>query len=206
MELDFKNSIWQLTEPGQSAMGRADVIRKFARDYRWRPSDEIVSYPGTEGYANGHLLVEHGLANTAVISFLHTTQPFLSLSTPDQNRLLSISYNNLVDWHLFPDRNGVSVVFNRASPWKPHYVATADNPDALRAESFEIVSGRRPNPNLPALDDALIRTVSFWRRVLASDLGLTNETTAIAELFNAIFFVQALKIIKEITRRTFSMD
>ena len=69
---------------------------------------------------------------------------------------------------------------------------TRDSYDDLRSEIFEQVVGRRPQPNFPALDDALIRTISFWKRALAAELGGTSNTE-LSRLFNAIIFARALE-------------
>ncbi|NQU23449.1 MAG: SAM-dependent DNA methyltransferase [Candidatus Nealsonbacteria bacterium] len=139
------------------------------------------------------MLVEHGLDHTAVISFLHSATSFSQLSYLQQRALISLSYNNLVDWHLLPDRHGLLRVYNRSKPLQVEYVSLSEHSDAFRAEAFDRVVGRRPNPNLPALDDALLSTVARWRRLLASECGLATDTTPIAELFNTIFFVRALE-------------
>ncbi len=191
MNAGIPRPLWKLTERGVPEPQRRDALRAYANDNGWRPSDEILWYPETEGFANGHLLVEHGLDNTAVISFLPFDQQFQQLRWADQHRLLGISYNNLVDWHLFPDRDGMLHVYNRVKPIRPNYSRVQDDPNAWRAEAFDILIGRRQSPNLPALDDALIRTVSEWRRIIAAESNLVNDTGPISELFNAIFFVRA---------------
>ncbi len=185
--------VWMLTERTLPASKRGEWLQRFADENGWHPSDQIQEYPGTESFANGHLLVEHGLDNTAVISFLQNNHSFGQLDWTAQHRLLAISYNNLVDWHLFPDRNGILRVYNRVKPVKAEYTSLLEYPDAWRAESFEQIIGRRPNPNVPALDTALIQTVSDWKRMLAAELGPLVGTEAIAELFNAIFFVRAIE-------------
>lgn len=185
--------VWRLTGSPVAEIQRKALLRRYAYEHGWRPSDEITRYPGTDGFSNGHLLVEHGLDNTAVITFLRATSPFATLSWQEQHVLLAISYNNLVDWHLFPDPHGILRIYNRSQPLIQQYVSLHDDPNAWRAEAFEQATGRRPNPNLPSLDVALINTVSHWKKVLAADLGLVTSTAPIAELFNAIFFVRALE-------------
>jgi len=187
------NVVWRLTDATLADDQRRELLRLYAHEHGWRPSDEITQYPGTEDFCNGHLLVEHGLNNTAVITFLHARYPFGRLSWQDQHLLLSISYNNLVDWHLFPDQQGILRIYNRTRPFAPHYVSLQEDPNAWRAEAFEQVAGKRPNPNVPSLDDALINTVSYWKKLLASDLALVDSPGPIAELFNAVFFVRALE-------------
>ncbi|MEZ6129180.1 MAG: N-6 DNA methylase [Planctomycetaceae bacterium] len=186
-------TITRLTQPNLPDAERRVALRSFAVDNGWHPSDEILQYRDTGSFAAGHLLVEHGLDHTAVISFLLDGQPFDQLARNAQYTLLGLSYNNLVDWHLFPDKHGLLRVYNRAKPLRTEYVRLSDEADAYRAEAFDKVVGRRVNPNLPALDDALLGTVARWRRILASELDLANDTVALAELFNAIFFVRALE-------------
>lgn len=186
-------TITRLTERELSDDVRRDALRSFASGTGWHPSDEILRYRDTDSYATGHLLVEHGLDHTAAITFLAAGIPFSQLTYQQQTTLVGISYNNLIDWHLFPDRGGVFRVYNRCLPFKIDYVSIHNDPGAYRAESFDKLVGRRANPNLPSLDDALLGTVSKWRRILASELGLADETESIAELFNAIFFVRALE-------------
>jgi type I restriction-modification system DNA methylase subunit len=193
--------VWMLTEMTLSPSQRGEWLQRFARDNGWHPSDQIEEYPGTESFTNGHLLVEHGLDNTAAITFLQNAYSFGQLDWAVQHRLLAISYNNLVDWHLFPDRNGILRVYNRAKPLNVEYVSLHDQPDAWRAESFEQIVGRRVNPNLPSLDSALIQTISDWKRMLAAELGQLASTQAIAELFNAIFFVRAIEDDRRRSRR-----
>ncbi|WP_417737305.1 HsdM family class I SAM-dependent methyltransferase [Rosistilla oblonga] len=186
-------TITRLTELNLSDDDRRGALRLFAAETGWHPSDEILRYRDTDSYASGHLLVEHGLDHTAAISFLAGGAPFSGLTYQQQTTLVGISYNNLIDWHLFPDRNGLYRIYNRCKPFKIDYVSIHEDSRAYRAESFDRVVGRRENPNLPALDDALLGTVSKWRRILASELSLTDETESIAELFNAVFFVRALE-------------
>ena|GEM_PF-2433924 len=160
----------RLSQVDLPADDRRSSLRKFAAQTGWYPSDEILGYRDTAQYAAGHLLVEHGLDHTAVISFLTNGIPFSQLSYPQQTTLIGISYNNLVDWHLFPDRNGLCRVYNRQKPLKIEYVSIYEHPDAYRADAFDRIVGRKQNPNLPSLDDALLGTVSRWRRILASEL------------------------------------
>ena len=163
--------VYRLTEATLTSTDRQRSLHDFAEEAGWYPSDELVDYPGTEQFANGHLLVEHGMANTAVISFLKPDRPFNVLDKPSQLRLLELSYNNLVDWHLLPDSRGLTALYNRTDP--PHDFRI-ENRDAWRAEAFAQISGRkvRPElkaldkvrPELKALDEAFISTVSYWKR------------------------------------------
>jgi hypothetical protein len=186
-------AINRLTQPSLPATERRIALRTFAQINGWRPSYEVEDYPGTAGFANGHLVVEHGLDNSAVLSFLKGSAPFSQLSLADQKKLLAISYNNLVDWHFFPDRTGLTCVYNRSDPTKPTFISIQENPDSWRAEAFDKIIGRRPNPNLKNLEDALIETLSLWKRLLAAEMRnkVTNEE--ISTLFNSLLLVRALE-------------
>ncbi len=76
---DGHDIVFRLTEPSLPASQRRPALRAFAAAHGWLPSDELEEYPGLEAIANGHLVVEHGLANTAVITFLKADSSFSRL-------------------------------------------------------------------------------------------------------------------------------
>lgn len=177
----------------QGEMHRA--LRDFSRELGWRPSYYIVEAPFVDETAKAHLVVEHGLEPSAVITFLGTARPFSAIQLSEQNRLLEISYNNLADWHLCVEPTQVSFCYNRTRPFT--LIGTErisrSNMDTLRNESFDQVVGRRPNPNLPNLDEALMRTVSKWKRSLAADMRDRPSNEHYSALFNAIIFARAVE-------------
>ena len=185
------NLIATLTQAGTPAPERRRALHRFAEDNGWRPSDEMDEYGGIGSIANGHLVVEHGLDNTAVITFLTTENAYPHLAPDVRLRILGLSYNNLVDWHLFPDLNGLAVVFNRSNPDAPLYFRHADYPDVWSASAFNALTNNRPTPISRALDDALIDTIAWWKRALHLDLGSDLRNESIAALFNAILFIRA---------------
>src|SRR5207237_536906 len=63
----------------------------------------------------------------------------------------------------------------------------------LRSNAFEQVTGKRPNPNLRALDDELIVTISKWKRNLSAELGNVVPNEAFSALFNAIILARAVE-------------
>jgi methylase of polypeptide subunit release factors len=180
--------IYRLTEAVLPSQERQRSLHDFAQEAGWYPSDELVEYPGTEHFANGHLLVEHGMANTAVISFLKPDCPFGILDKSSQLRLLELSYNNLVDWHLLPDARGLTAIYNRADPPKDFRI---DDRDAWRADAFARISGRKVRPEFKALDDAFVSTVSFWKRAIGGELGSQATNERLSALFNVLIFVRA---------------
>jgi len=175
--------VYRLTEASLTSPERQRSLHDFAEATGWYPSDEMVEYPGTEQFANGHLLVEHGMANTAVISFLKPDRQFAVLDHTSQLRLLELSYNNLVDWHLLPDTRGLTAIYNRTDPPRDFRV---DDREAWRADAFAKISGRKVRPELRALDDEFISTVSHWKRVIGGEIktGVTNEH--LSALFNVL--------------------
>lgn len=180
--------IYRLTEASLTSHERQRSLHDFAREAGWYPSDELAEYPGTEQFANGHLLVEHGMANTAVISFLRPDQPFTILEKASQLRLLELSYNNLVDWHLLPDGRGLTAIYNRADPPRDFRF---DDREAWRADAFDQISGRKVKPEFKALDDAFVSTVSFWKRVIGGEIGTSATNERLSALFNVLIFVRA---------------
>jgi len=183
----------QLTEESPPGPERRRALQEFARVNGWRPSENIEEYPGTSALANGHLVVEHGLANTAVISFLKSSSPFGDLGRSSKLQLLCLSYNNLVDWHFFPDREGLNWIYNRTDPPFEGRLSVHEVPDTWSAQAFDRVVGRRPNPSVRALDDALISTISDWKRKLALELPQAPRNEELSALFNAILFTRALE-------------
>jgi hypothetical protein len=85
--------IIKLTSDDLPVGQRRVALREFASVNGWRPSDELDDYPGTTAISNGHLVIEHGLNNTAVITFLKSSFNFSALARFEQNQILSISYN-----------------------------------------------------------------------------------------------------------------
>lgn len=198
------NTIEQLTAPVLSPIASTRLLNDFAAELGWKPSDHL-DVPNVRGIANAHLVVEHGLENAAVITFLQSSWQTLELSA--RKSLLNISYNNLVDWHIQVQSDKVLFVFNRTDP--PTVVESRlisrDNYDILRSEAFEQISGKRPNPNVPALDDALIKTISLWKRNLAAEMGEISQSAsndAYSALFNAIIFTRA---VEDNYRRTYPL-
>ena len=184
----------QLTSQAFSSIERPRMLNDFAYELGWHPSDHL-DVPILSHLANAHLMIEHGLENTAVITFLRTPQRFSELGYADRRHLLTISYNNLVDWHIQVQSDEVVFVFNRTDPPSvvESYRISRDDVDKLRSEAFEQVAGRRPSPNLPALDDALIDTISSWKRSLSAEMGYSVPNEALSALFNAIIFVRAVE-------------
>ncbi|HWZ43573.1 MAG TPA: N-6 DNA methylase [Candidatus Saccharimonadales bacterium] len=184
----------QLTSGYLPEADRAVRLQEFSRELGWRPTDRL-ELPALRGIASAQLLVEHGLENSAVISFLQTPKQYSTLSSDERQSLLSVSYNNLVDWHVAIDGSGIDFVYvrTRIPTSMARHAFSRENYESLRSEIFEQVVGLRPSPNIPALDDALIRTISLWKRSLSAELSDRVTNAQLARLFNALVFVRALE-------------
>ena len=187
-------TVMQLTSAASvlQPIDRPRILNDFAYSFGWTPSDSL-DIPSTRNFANAHLIVEHGLENQAVITFLQ--RPYKDINYEEKRQLLGISYNNLVDWHIQIEPDQILYVFNRFDLGKivETRPISRDNLENLRSRAFEEISGKRQNPNLPALDDALINTISFWKRNLYSELGNSVSNRELSALFNAIIFTRAVE-------------
>jgi hypothetical protein len=184
----------QLTSGYLSESDRVVRLQEFSRELGWRPTDRLDT-PSLRQIAGAQLLVEHGLENSAVVTFLRSPKQYSSLSSEERQSLLGTSYNNLVDWHVAIDGAGISFVYVRTRIPTPvaRHELTRENYESLRSEIFEQVVGRRPSPNIPALDDALIKTISLWKRALNSELQNKVSNAQLACLFNTLIFARALE-------------
>jgi len=131
---------------------------------RWEPSDRFEPDEDLQDVTNGHLIVEHGLEQSAVITFLKTS--LLTLQPEQSKKILSISYNNLIDWHIYiyVEAEKASFVFNRR--YQPEPIVrelTRTNIESLKSSMFEQITDVATNPNFPTLDDALVENISYWK-------------------------------------------
>lgn len=182
--------LFRLTETTPSRSERRALLAEFAQEHGWYPSDQLEVFPGSGSLANGHLIVEHGLSNSAVLTFLKPDRPYRLLNTRERLHLLGLSYNNLVDWHYFPDVHGVTLVNNRSSSIEGQYIPRAD---AVRAEEFEDITRDFRPPELRSLDDVLISTISFYKRAMVADLGPVATNEVVSTFFNAAILLRALE-------------
>ena len=189
--------ITKLTSPpgvlSSFELGR--MAKDFAQLLGWEPSERMDAEPSLRGIASGHLIVEHGLEHAAVITFLISPNSQASL-TPHQNKqILSISYNNLIEWNIIVEHDKVSFFFTRRYPAEPieQQRLAVSNTDALRSTMLDQITGKAPNPNVPALDDALVNNISYWKRYLAAELDKKPGLADYSALFNAIIFVRAIE-------------
>lgn len=179
-----------LTNPAMPTLRRREVAREFSRRFGWRPHD-FLDMPGSPPVAN--LVVERGLDDSAMLSFFPPGQHVDSIPVSEHRQILSLSYNSLIDWHIWVDRNSVRCFQNRSQQLEPLYVRRFDHSDhsGLERQVFDEAIGRAPNPNFLSLDNALLGSLSDWRDILRYELP--SASTSISALFNAIILARAVE-------------
>lgn len=193
MQLSLYDIVQGLTSKVPTIQDKSILLNKFAYEFGWTPSYNLA--PSEEKkFVNTHLVVEHGLENSAIISFLNT--PYLSLSSEEKKLLLNISYNNMVDWHIHVESDKVFYIYNRQNLNNniiEEFSYGRDKYEKLRSDAFEKIIGTKVSPNLPPLDDALISTISNWKRLISAELNNEVSNESLSTLFNSIMFVRAIE-------------
>lgn len=187
------STIVELTSDIFPNSDKSILSQNFARELGWTPSYNLLPYV-EQDVVNIHLIVEHGLENSAVLTFLKV--PYDALQESKRKNLLNVSYNNLVDWHIHIDKEKVTYVNNRFN--FPNNIVQEssyrnDRFEALRSDAFEKIIGKKISPNIPALDDSLINTISFWKRNISAELDNKVSNEELSSLFNCIIFIRALE-------------
>ncbi len=179
-----------LTDPTLSVNDKRRNAATFSRQFGWRPND-VFDMPNALPTVN--LVVEHGLENAAMLSFLPANRKLDDIRPEERRSILGLSYNSLVDWHVCIDRDSVQCFYNRITDPVPTYAEAFDhyNHTALTRRIFDEAVGSVPRPDFLTLDGALFDTITTWREILHRDLDVTTET--ISALFNAIILARAVE-------------
>lgn len=189
---DGFEAIIRLTQSELPVQEKIRVFKDFSQQLGWVPSERLEPEHKMREITNGHLIVEHGLENSAVITFLINPTSHSRLESQQVTKLLEISYNNLVDWHLYVEKDRVTYVFNRTDPPEKYsYDLSKTDIRNIRSNMFNQITGKAPNPNFPSLDNALVENISFWKRNLAAELENKPALSNYSALFNSIMFVRA---------------
>lgn len=184
--------ILQLTSKEIVSQQVERYLKDFSRMLGWEPSDIITVSPSLESVTNGHILVDHGLLQSAVITFL--TEPYTKLEEEIRRELLSVSYNNLIDWHINVQYDKAIFVYNRSDD--PKLITksiSSKDVSSLRSTMFAQITDLSINPNFPALDEALINNISYWKRNIAAELNNKPALEDYSTLFNSIIFLRAIE-------------
>ena len=79
----------QITSGSVASNHLVTALNDFAQMLGWHPSDKL-EIPKIKEISNANLVVEHGLENTAVISFMRSPRTFTDLNYDEKRRLLGI--------------------------------------------------------------------------------------------------------------------
>lgn len=172
------------------------LVLDFAKQLGWSPSYFIE--PSAVEKSNGYLVVEHGLQNSAIISFLKGRNE--DLTSVEEENLLSLSYNNLVNWHITIDSRYVNYYFilNREKrKVETIKIEIGDEKQALSVSTFLEIVGKKPNSNIRALDDVLIENISNWKRIISAELDNKVDLVSLSHLFNATIFLRSIEDTKK---------
>ncbi len=173
-----------------------DLIINFAKELGWSPSYFIS--PSKSENSNGYLVIEHGLQNSAIISFLNKRNE--ELTSVEEENLLALSYNNLVNWHITIDDRYINYYYilnkeNRRVETKK--IEVGNETEALNVNAFYEIIQRKPNSNLKALDDVLIDNISIWKRVISAELHNNIDLVSLSHFFNTIIFLRSIEDYKK---------
>jgi len=191
----YSTLVNELTKPWNGQKDIYNKLERFAHNLGWYPSDIIIE-KSNNSVVCGHLFVEHGLENSAVISFLNNTHSFELLSQNNKNDLLKTSYNNLVDLHIPLGDRRVCGVNNLLTNGGILYAGDISlDVSNLRSEFFEEFSQGTAAMTYKALDDALIDTIKKWRGAISAETfnQLEDENLVLSNFFNAIIFSRAVE-------------
>lgn len=171
-------------------------VLNFAKELGWNPSYFIPASNNEK--ANGYLVVEHGLQNSAIISFLNVRNE--DLTRLEEENLLALSYNNLVNWHITIDEKYVNYyyILNKDKrKLETLKIEVGNESESLRVETFLEIIQKKPNSNVKALDDILIENISNWKRFISSELNNQVDLVSLSYLFNCIIFLRSIEDSKK---------
>lgn len=173
-----------------------NLILEFAKELGWNPSYFIP--PSNSESSNGYLVIEHGLQNSAIISFLNKRNEELTLV--EEETLLSLSYNNLVNWHITIDDRYINYYYilnKEKRRLETKRIEVGNEEEALNVNAFYEIIERKPNSNIKALDDVLIENISIWKRVISAELNNNVDLVSLSHFFNSIIFLRSIEDFKK---------
>ena len=192
--LALRESLAYITGDNTPAEVRLVAMRDFAEALNWTPSYELNA-PVPEARVYDHLVVHHGLSNSAVISFVRGGSRATDLSDHNLRNLLQVSYNNMIDWHFFVSENDAFLVNNREFESRQRNFDDAVFPGApgyshfLSSKNLDRRSSNRRRGISDPCDDVLLNIVDKWKRLLRDESeNVRNQN--ISTLFNAMFLIR----------------
>lgn len=167
------------------------LILDFASSFDWKPSYYM---PSTNSFINYHVVVEHGLHNTAILSFLN--RAYNTLTYQEIKELLNLSYNSIIEWSIPISISQIHYLYNRNYEKKEvgQYEIKSDINfnHVLSSGHFEKIKENKPPANIPFLDDILIETIQNWQNILKSKIPEIKED-ALSNFINTIILFRAIE-------------
>lgn len=193
--LSLGDSLSRITGDDTLPDVRLVAMRQFAKSLNWTPSYELQA-PVEDAKVFDHIVVHHGLANSAVISFIRGNARASDLSIHNLRNLLQISYNNMIDWHFFVSQSDAIILNNLEFEGRQRtfdevmFPGSVGYVDFLSADGFaQRRSTRRKGFRTDPCDDALLSIVDKWKRLIRDDYGQISNRS-ISTLFNALFLIR----------------
>ncbi|QNL18190.1 N-6 DNA methylase [Hyphobacterium sp. CCMP332] len=171
---------------------RRVALKSFATALDWTPHSELRERYQT-ATAISHLVVEHGIENAAALTFLAPGERASELSASQIEKLLEISYNNLIDWHIFISNNDVRIVNNLSFPDVDNlYSIREENiSDVLSVTGFnEISRNEKIKKYDRRCDEVVINVIARWKKIISSEIP-NIDNKSLSSIFNAMIFVRA---------------
>ncbi len=168
------------------------LIMEFAKELGWNPSYFIE--PSAVEKSNGYLVIEHGLQNSAILSFLKERNE--DLTQLEEENLLGLSYNNLVNWHITIDSRYINYYFilnKERKKVETRKIEVGNEEEALSVDTFYEIIGKKQNSNIKALDDVLIENISNWKRIISAELDNQIDLISLSHLFNCVIFLRSIE-------------
>lgn len=187
------------TDPTAPQRHRHIFINEFAEQLNWKPSYVLDDFRASDLHAS-HLIVEHGLEHTSVLSFLHGHPSVRSLSSLETNHLLEASYNNLISNHILIGQDGAACISNLQKFGAKTFLDFSNQGiDSLERSKTSKLFTTGEKDYFLNCDDALIKTISTWKRLLFAELEENISMNQISIIFNSIFFIRAIEDYRELS-------
>ncbi len=149
---------------------RREMLRRFAEQNDWTPSEVLLEDDLPSRTVGGHVLVDFGLETSAAITILREATFRGELSRDDIHRLLTLSYNSAVDWHIILDAESTSLLHNRLNEPLVSAIPLSQDAAAFSAKGFQRYTKGRFRPQRRRVDEVILSSIDFWRKAISGEL------------------------------------
>ncbi len=169
------------------------MLRRFAEQNDWTPSEILVDDDLPSPNVGGHVLVDFGLETSAAITILREATFRGELSRDNIYNLLALSYNSAVDWHIILDAESTSLLHNRLNEPLVKAIPLAEDPAAFSAKGFQRYTKGRFRPQRRRVDEVILSSIDFWRKAISGELNRYDINASLSNLFNALICVRIIE-------------